>query len=113
MSDVDDNGHATHLTPEQQDEVSAQLQTIVSQRAVIEQAKGILMAFYDLDAQGAFAVLRDFSMTENIKVNDLAETLVSGVRQRLRDTPVNAVLDDLFANISMTARHRSDQDYSS
>ncbi len=46
-------------------------------RAVIEQAKGMLMLTYRIDADGAFEVLRRHSQTTNTKVHDLAAQLVS------------------------------------
>jgi hypothetical protein len=46
-------------------------------RAVIEQAKGILMLSYGIDADAAFEVLRRHSQTTNTKVHDLAAHLVA------------------------------------
>ena len=43
---------------EVQREVGDELQTIVVDRAIIEQAKGMLMAAYDIDAEAAFNLLR-------------------------------------------------------
>jgi hypothetical protein len=45
-------------------------------RAVIEQAKGMLMLTYRIDADTAFDVLRRHSQTTNTKVHDLAAHLV-------------------------------------
>jgi hypothetical protein len=51
-------------------------------RAVIDQAKGILMAQHGLDADQAFAVLTRFSQQENCKLRDVAVELVeSSVRE--------------------------------
>ena len=46
-------------------------------RAVIEQAKGMLMLTYRIDADTAFEVLRRHSQTTNTKVHDLAAHLVA------------------------------------
>jgi hypothetical protein len=46
-------------------------------RAVIEQAKGMLMLTYRIDADTAFDVLRRHSQTTNTKVHDLAAHLVN------------------------------------
>jgi hypothetical protein len=46
-------------------------------RAVIEQAKGMLMLTYRIDADTAFDVLRRHSQTTNTKVHDLAAHLVA------------------------------------
>jgi GAF domain-containing protein len=52
------------------------LQTALESRAVIDQAKGILIERYKLTPDEAFQVLSRASMRENRKVRDLAEHLV-------------------------------------
>ena len=49
-------------------------------RAVIEQAKGIIMLAYQVDADAAFQVLRRHSQNTNTKLRDLAARLVDGIR---------------------------------
>jgi AmiR/NasT family two-component response regulator len=67
------------------DEVSAlraevaQLRAALESRAVIEQAKGVLMARCGCDADTAFAMLCTLSRTERRKVRDVATTLVAAV----------------------------------
>jgi hypothetical protein len=57
-------------------------------RAVIDQAKGILMAEYGLGADQAFAVLTRFSQQENRKLRDVAAELVEcSVRTGRRRRP--------------------------
>ncbi|WP_116201721.1 GAF and ANTAR domain-containing protein [Amycolatopsis circi] len=53
------------------------LETALSTRAVIDQAKGILMALRQIDAKEAFAVLVEQSQRENVKVRDLAARFVA------------------------------------
>jgi hypothetical protein len=55
------------------------LRAALASRPVIDQAKGILMAMYAIDAEQAFQVLSRWSQTRNIKVRDLAATLVENV----------------------------------
>ena len=58
-------------------ELSEGLTEAMRSRAVIEQAKGILMARSpDLDADGAFDVLRRASQRENVKLRDIAQRIV-------------------------------------
>jgi AmiR/NasT family two-component response regulator len=46
-------------------------------RAVIEQAKGMLMASSPgLDADGAFSLLRRASQRENVKLREIAQRIV-------------------------------------
>jgi GAF domain-containing protein len=52
-------------------------------RAVIEQAKGVLMAQRHVDADQAFEILREASQRYNRKLRDIAQGIVEGTR----DTP--------------------------
>jgi GAF domain-containing protein len=52
------------------------LQTALESRAVIDQAKGILMERYKLTADQAFQLLARVSMTTNRKLRDIADHLV-------------------------------------
>jgi AmiR/NasT family two-component response regulator len=54
-----------------------QVSEIVSRRAVIEQVKGMLMYAFDVDAQGAFAMLRSRSRSHHVKVQHLAEQILN------------------------------------
>ncbi|MBQ9055005.1 ANTAR domain-containing protein [Rhodococcus sp. D-46] len=49
-------------------------------RAVIDQAKGVLMAVHGVDADGAFAMLVETSRRTNTKVRVVAEELLASVR---------------------------------
>jgi GAF domain-containing protein len=55
------------------------LQTALTSRAVIDQAKGILMGQQRIDAEAAFDVLRRASQRENVKLRDIAQRLVDRV----------------------------------
>ena len=57
-------------------ERAAHLQTALDSRAVIDQAKGILMERFKLTADQAFQVLTRVSMETNTKVRDVAERFV-------------------------------------
>ena len=58
-------------------ELSEGLTEAMQSRAIIEQAKGILMAGSpDLDADGAFDLLRRASQRENVKLRDIARRIV-------------------------------------
>jgi hypothetical protein len=54
-----------------------QLRSALTSRATIDQAKGIVMAQRGCDADEAFAVLVRTSQDRNIKVRDLAATIVA------------------------------------
>jgi GAF domain-containing protein len=58
-------------------EYARQMQEAMDSRAVIEQAKGIVMARQRCTAEAAFEVLRRASMHRNVKLRDLAERIVA------------------------------------
>jgi GAF domain-containing protein len=53
------------------------LKEAVEGRTTIGQAQGILMERFDLDADRAFAVLRRFSQTQNIKLRAVADLVIA------------------------------------
>jgi GAF domain-containing protein len=57
-------------------DMAGNLQVALESRAVIDQAKGILMERYKLTADAAFQALAAVSMRSNTKVRDIAEQLV-------------------------------------
>lgn len=52
------------------------LRSAMQSRAVIEQAKGVLMFLYQVESERAFAILRRWSMESNVKIRDLAAALM-------------------------------------
>ncbi|MGW4843211.1 PAS and ANTAR domain-containing protein [Nocardia brasiliensis] len=59
--------------------VNEQLPEMLEARAVIEQAKGVLMRMYRINAEQAFNVLVWRSQETNIKLRDLAEQLLAEI----------------------------------
>lgn len=59
--------------------LAGQLEQAMASRAVIEQAKGVLMALRGIDEHAAFEWLRASSQAQNVKVRSLAEQVVGGV----------------------------------
>jgi AmiR/NasT family two-component response regulator len=55
---------------------SQQLQAALLSRDVIGQAKGILMERFDLDAVGAFEMLRKLSQQMNVRLAEIAKQVV-------------------------------------
>ncbi|GAB2552821.1 PAS and ANTAR domain-containing protein [Nocardia heshunensis] len=78
------------------------LTDIVANRAVIEQAKGILMMVYGLSADQAFGVLRWRSQETNTKLRDLSAALVTAVKPL---TPMDARVRTAFDHLLLTV-HR-------
>jgi AmiR/NasT family two-component response regulator len=61
-------------------DLSAQLQQALDSRAVIEQAKGVLMAQRHVDADQAFEILRAASQRYNRKLRDIASGIVESTQ---------------------------------
>jgi len=70
--------HNMHLYENTRDQAE-HLDTAMRTRAVIEQAKGILMSQRRCDAEQAFALLAAASQRSNRKLRDIAEAIVDGV----------------------------------
>lgn len=81
------------------------LQRWLESMPVIEQAKGILMGHYGIDAQTAFDVLRRWSTHHNIKIRTISHQLTAaashhkppenstpGNSEPATDTPLNEVI---------------------
>lgn len=66
-------------------ELSEQLKDALRSRDVIGQAKGILMEKEGIDDEAAFAMLRQASQTQNIKLRDIAMAIVETTRGRAAD----------------------------
>jgi GAF domain-containing protein len=69
---------------EQTRRLAEQLEQALVSRAVIDQAIGILMSRSGTNAEEAFASLRAMSQTDQIKLADVAETLVAQAVARAR-----------------------------
>jgi GAF domain-containing protein len=68
-------------------EYGEQMREAMASRAVIEQAKGVIMAQNRCDADRAWEILRKASMGRNVKVRALAESVVAGITTPPDDTP--------------------------
>lgn len=85
--------------------ISEAVDDIVEHRAVIDQAKGVIMFVYDLDDDAAFEMLRWHSQNGNVKLRALAEQLMRdcrGLSPAERAQPSKTRLDRLL----MTAHER-------
>jgi PAS domain S-box-containing protein len=90
----------TAVRDEVQRELGEKLDLIVADRAVIEQAKGMLMAIYDVDADAAFDILRWRSQELNIKLHDVAKEIVANVPVLLRDQAARGPVDQFLMKLA-------------
>lgn len=95
---LDDSGTVTgtagfyvDVTDVLQADVSAVVSEVAASRAVIEQAKGVLMVAYGISAERAFDILVWRSQETNVKVRDLAVRFLAAFTGRLP----SEVLSDL------------------
>ena len=63
-------------------EQARNMRIAMDSRAVIEQAKGVLMAQRQVTAEQAFEILREASQRYNRKLRDIAHGIVEGTQQR-------------------------------
>ena len=63
-------------------EQARNMRLAMDSRAVIEQAKGVLMAQRHVDAEQAFEILRDASQRYNRKLRDIALGIVESTQDR-------------------------------
>lgn len=80
---------------------NAQLETALSSRIVIEQAKGVLAERHRLDVERAFAVLRSAARSNRVKIHELAAAVVSSPR-----TPTAIELELVGSTTSSSASRR-------
>jgi hypothetical protein len=85
------HGYYVDLTPTadraSEEAITARVAEITEHRAVIEQAKGMLMLVYGLDENSAFDLLKWRSQASNTKVRRLAEQIVDSFRE-IRDEAI-------------------------
>lgn len=84
------------------DEISG-LRDSRASRAVIEQAKGVLMATTGCDADEAFVLLRKQSQHENRRLREIAEELV---RRTMRREPAPASSGEGGVDVDRAAHRR-------
>ncbi len=105
-------GHLIDITDVRKEAVARELdgavEDFVDHRAVIEQAKGVLVQLYSVDPDTAWAVLRAFSADSNRKVRDIAGLLVEAAGDNLtptrgRSPSPHVMLQRLYDDTSDTA----------
>lgn len=69
--------------------LTEQLQAALNSRVIIEQAKGLIAERLDVDMNAAFAVLRGYARSHNVKLGAVASAVIAGrtATPDLLDTP--------------------------
>lgn len=78
MSDAATISVLQHRAAEAHGRLAAQLQTALNSRIAIEQAKGVIAQYADVDMDQAFAILRRHARNTNQGLSDLAAGIASG-----------------------------------
>lgn len=85
-------------------DVQHAMEVISQSRPAIEQAKGVLMMTYAIDADQAFALMRRYSQLENVKVRDVARSVVESMSGRELPAESRAQWDRLAAEMFQGGR---------
>ncbi|MBV7706810.1 PAS and ANTAR domain-containing protein [Nocardia nova] len=91
------------LAANARDALAGTMPGVMASRAVIEQAKGVLMRMYRINAEQAFKVLSWRSQETNTKIRDLAAQLVADLDELPR--PAASVVTE-FDHLLLTAHTR-------
>ncbi len=92
------------------EQITAKVAEITEHRAVIEQAKGMLMLIYGLDAVAAFDLLKWRSQKSNVKLRRLAQQLIDeflGVRNQA--ITVRSPFDNVLLGVRARAAGGGDE----
>ena len=98
LADVASVALVQDRTATDREALTAQLQSALNSRVVLEQAKGLVAQSGDLDMASAFAVLRKYARDHNLKLSELAEAVVS------RRLPVAALSTSTKRNQPLVSR---------
>jgi fructose-specific component phosphotransferase system IIB-like protein len=79
-----------------QDALGEELEAIIAHREIIDEAKGMLMLLYGLNADSAFAILRWRSQELNIKLHTVAAELVDELPAMMQIAPDNRRVADHY-----------------
>jgi ANTAR domain-containing protein len=87
-------------------DVSAEVAKFAKNRAVIEQAKGMLMNVYGISADGAFELLKWRSQQTNVKLRPVAEQITRDFVALTRDHQTPTRTRTEYDNLLLTAHQR-------
>jgi hypothetical protein len=79
------SGIVVDLTEPMREHAREAVAASAKHRAAIEQAKGVLMVSFGMDADAAFSLLRTYSNHGNVKLAILAERIVAGIADPASD----------------------------
>jgi PAS domain S-box-containing protein len=112
---VGTHGFYVDVTPAEharQEQMSAELAKITENRAVIEQAKGMLMVIYAIDDDTAFELLRWRSQETHVKLRLLAQQIITDFRSLAPNEtlPPRATYDNLLLTAHQRITPETDPD---
>ncbi|SEA57409.1 PAS domain S-box-containing protein [Mycobacterium sp. 283mftsu] len=100
---LDESGHVigtegfyVDVTDSVQSDVTKAMSGVVEARALIEQAKGVLMVAYGVDADRAFDILKWRSQTTQVKLKTVAAQLLDALMRQGLSPESTSVVDRLL-----------------
>lgn len=114
MNANDDTRGGAGTRQADEERISLAVEAIVEHRALIDQAKGMLMFIYGVDADEAFAMLRWESQHRNVKLRLLAEQICKDLLELSKSQPTgrrlasNSVLFTAHQRIADAAQRQLD-----
>ena len=99
--------HDGELSRIEQERITDEVAAVAHRRAIIDQAKGMLMMLHGIDADAAFELLRWQSQETNVKLNAIALQMIADFRELSSSLPEPVKLT--YDNAFMTAHTRVPQ----
>ena len=102
------------LSTEEQERLTLELHEVTERRAIIEQAKGMLMFVCGIDADEAFQVLRKQSQDHNVKLILVAEQVtkdlveLSRTKGPIRQLALGGLIEAAAKRIAHSAERQLD-----
>jgi PAS domain S-box-containing protein len=96
-------GFYVDVTDSLQADVTTMIAGVVESRAVIEQAKGVLMMAYGIDAERAFDILKWRSQATQVKLKTVAAQFLEAVMGHGLPAGTLSVIDHLITGTNMAA----------
>lgn len=89
-------GFYVEVTESVQSDVTKAMSRVVESRALIEQAKGVLMVTYGVDADRAFDILRWRSQATQVKLKTVAAEFVNALMRQGLSSECTSAVDRLL-----------------
>jgi hypothetical protein len=100
------DGHRD-LPPSEEAQLAAELAGLCQRlqtQPVIEQSKGLLMGYYGIDADTAFALLKRWSQSSNTKLREISSILVNAATSQTAVPAENRILRQTIQRLQRSCK---------